>query len=84
MDDKELNIPSHITKKDFYPPAEAAAILGVSTWTLRQMRQMHRIEGTFLGNTTLYTEEQLKKAVLPRPKKPKKTLTIQGKRKACA
>ena len=85
MDDKDngkkLCIPSHIGKKDFYTPAEAAEILGVSTWTLRQMRQMGRIKGNFLGNTTLYTEEQLENAVLPRPKKPKKTLT--GSR-ACA
>ncbi len=58
-----------------YTPSQAAKKLGVSTWTLRQMRQMGRIQGTFLGNTTLYTEEQIKNAELPRPKKSKKTLT---------
>jgi len=69
--------------KKLYTPSEAAKILGVSTWTLRQMRQMGRIQGTFLGNTTLYTEEQIKNAVLPRPKTPKKTLT-QDEAKAIA
>jgi hypothetical protein len=63
------------SNEKLYTPSETARKLGVSTWTLRQMRQMGRIEGTFLGNTTLYTEEQIKNAVLPRPKKSKKTLT---------
>lgn len=78
MDDKKL-----------YTPSEAAKRLGVSTWTLRQMRQMGRIEGTFLGNTTLYTEEQINNAVLPRPKKSKKNSMTQDSDKpvsarACA
>lgn len=66
-----------MSNEKLYTPSEAAKKLGVSTWTLRQMRQMGRIEGTFLGNTTLYTEEQIQNATLPRPKKSKKSADHQ-------
>jgi hypothetical protein len=64
-----------------YTPAEAAAKLGITVETLKYLRQRGRIKGTFIGNTTLYTEEQIKNADLskqkPGPKPPKKTLTTQ-------
>ena len=67
-----------MNNEKLYTPSETAKILRVSTWTLRQMRQMGRIEGTFIGNTTLYTQEQIDKAVLPRPKTSKKNQTTQS------
>lgn len=75
--------------QELYPPEKAAKKLGISRRQLQYMRQTGRIEGTFVGNMYLYTEEQLKNADMskekPGPKmSPKKTLTIQGKRKACA
>jgi hypothetical protein len=60
-----------------YAPTEAAKYLGVTTWVLAKMRRCGQVEGTFVGNTTLYTEEQLKAAVLPRPYS-KKTLKQQS------
>ncbi len=49
-------------QQKFYTPSEAAKLLNVSVATLRYMRLTGRIEGTDLGNTTVYTEEQIKKA----------------------
>jgi hypothetical protein len=47
-----------------YSPREAAEILGVSVRTLAYIRQTGRIEGKFIGYTTVYTEEQIQKADL--------------------
>jgi hypothetical protein len=49
-----------------YTPHEAAKKLGISVTMLRYMRLTDRIEGTSLGNTTVYTEEQINKADLTR------------------
>ncbi len=47
-----------------YLPREAAEILGVSVRTLAYIRQTGRIEGKFIGYTTIYTLEQIEKADL--------------------
>lgn len=49
-------------EKEFYSPAEAAKILGVKVDRLAQMRLQGRIKGRVLGNTTVYTIEQIKNA----------------------
>jgi len=57
-----------------YTPREVAKRLGISTRMLQYYRETGRIEGTFVGNTTLYTEEQIAAANLekrmPGPKMP--------------
>jgi hypothetical protein len=52
-----------------YSPSQAAKKLGISTAKLKYHRLRGDIEGTDIGNTTLYTEAQLKAANLA-PKKP--------------
>ncbi len=65
-------------EKEFYSPKETAAILGVSRARLNQMREQGRIQGTPVGNMTLYTREQIQMADTstwkrgPKPKNAKK------------
>ena len=47
-----------------YTPSEVAKRLGISTNVLNQMRRNGKIEGIEFKNTTLYTEEQIRKADL--------------------
>lgn len=65
-------------EKNIYTPSEAAGVLGISVTMLRYMRLTGRIEGTSLGNTTVYTAEQLRNADLtnrkPGPKVKKETV----------
>lgn len=70
-----------------YTPSEAAKKLGISVQKLKYHRLRGDIEGTDVGNTTLYTEAQLKAANLspkkPGPKGPRKTDDEgEGKRSA--
>ena len=51
-----------------YTPAETAAKLGITVETLKYLRQRGRIQGTFIGNTTLYTDEQIQNADLSKKK----------------
>jgi hypothetical protein len=59
-----------------YSPSQAAKKLGISTAKLKYHRLRGDIEGTDIGNTTLYSEAQLKAANLmpkkPGPKGPRK------------
>lgn len=59
-----------------YSPSAAAKKLGISTAKLKYHRLRGDIEGTDIGNTTLYSEAQLKAANLmpkkPGPKGPRK------------
>jgi hypothetical protein len=68
--------------KKLYTPMQVAERLGISTRMLQYLRRTGRIEGTFIGNTTLYTEEQIRIADLskakPGPKMSKKTQTTCG------
>lgn len=60
-------------KKKFYSPSETAAKLGVTVDRLRQMRWQGRIKGTDVGNSTVYTDEDIAKAELtPRRRGAKK------------
>lgn len=65
-----------MSQKAFYTPSEAAEMLDISVAMLRYLRNTGRIEGTSLGNTTVYTPEQIAKADLtkrtPGPKTEKK------------
>lgn len=67
------------SNEKLYTPAQAAQKLGITVETLQYLRRRGRIQGTFIGNTTLYTEEQIKNADLsrktPGPKTPKKSPT---------
>jgi hypothetical protein len=55
-----------------YTPREAAEKLGISVAMLRYLRNTGRVQGTNVGNTTLYSEEQLSKIDLtPRKSGPK-------------
>ena len=66
---------SNQTEKDFYSPAEVADMLHVTVDQLRQMRWQGRIQGTNIGNSTVYTMDQIKAADLspwPRGRKPKR------------
>lgn len=62
-------------EQKIYTPGEAAKKLGISVTMLRYYRLTGRIEGISLGNTTVYTEEQLRKVdrtkKTPGPKKMK-------------
>ena len=76
------------TSAQLYTPAQVAKRLGITTYQLRYLRQTGRIEGTFAGNTTLYTEEQIARADLSslwspgrKPSTSKKTLTGGALRK---
>jgi hypothetical protein len=68
-------------EKNYYTPSEAAKILGISVQSLKYYRLDGRVEGTDIGNTTLYTQEQLNAADLsrkkPGPKRGKKG-SIEG------
>lgn len=48
--------------KDWYEPSDAAKILDISVTLLRYWRLNGRIHGTKLGNTTVYTAEQIMNA----------------------
>lgn len=67
--------------QEFYTPEQAAKKLCISRRMLQYMRQTGRIEGTFVGNMYLYTEEQIKNANMgkekPGPKTSKKTSATQ-------
>lgn len=54
--------------KQFYTPEEAASRLGISVRMLGYYRRTGRIQGTNLGNTTVFTEEQLASADLTKQK----------------
>lgn len=63
-------------KPKFYTPSQAAEKLGISVRMLQYYRSTGRIEGTDMGNTTAYTEEQIANAKLEKRKpgpKPLKT-----------
>lgn len=47
-------------EQKLYTPGEAAKKLGISVTMLRYYRLTGRVEGTSLGNTTVYTEKQLR------------------------
>ena len=52
-----------------YTPAQAARYLGITVFKLKYHRLRGDIRGTDVGNTTLFTKEQLDAADLT-PKKP--------------
>ncbi len=60
-----------------YTPDEAAKKLGITVRMLGHYRRTGRISGTSLGNTTVYSEEQIANADLtrykPGPKSPDST-----------
>ena len=68
---------SNQNNQKIYTPHEAAKKLGITVTMLRYLRNNGRIEGISLGNTTVYTEEQLNNADLshqkpgPKPRKKK-------------
>lgn len=55
-------------ERNYYTPSQAAKILGISVQSLKYHRLEGHIEGTDIGNTTLYTQEQLDAADLSRKK----------------
>ena len=59
----------------FYTPEEAAKMLGISIPMLAYLRRTGRIEGIQAGNTTLYTDEQIKNADLSKRKRGPKSPT---------
>jgi hypothetical protein len=61
-------MPIEINGITFFTPAETAKRLGISLGMLRYLRIDGRVEGTQIGNTHFYTEEQIQKANIT-PKK---------------
>jgi predicted site-specific integrase-resolvase len=55
-------------KPKLYGPRETARRLGISVRMLQYYRSTGRIEGTSMGNTTAYTDEQIANAKLEKRK----------------
>jgi hypothetical protein len=76
-------MPVTINGEVFYTPKEAAEKLGTNVGMLRYHHSMHRIEGTSLGRTTLYSQPQIDAADFSRKKRgPKLVANPTRKRKS--
>lgn len=70
---EETIMPTVIQGVTYYSPSEVAKRLGVSTAMVRYWRNEGRIEGTQMGNSYGYTEEQIQAANTERLKRGPKT-----------